>query len=202
VRPVGMALRVVLVVCAVGLICPRPADANHFYTDYGWRDRHVNSPPVPSGHSAIVKTFGKPCNTQANDNRTLWTTADDGRTYELNYHLKLGGYGSFYGGTGSTTRSSNLNNDVRGHIRNEHLGPSIRSGVWGYKCRFVKGTKKYSTHAWGIAVDIHARYEHVGSAHHHCHTVLAGVADIWKKHGWKHGVSFGDCMHFQYATNY
>jgi hypothetical protein len=157
---------------------------------------------VPSGYAQIVKTFGKPCNASVNDNRTLWTTQDDGRTYALNYHLKLGGYGDFYGGTGSTTRSSNLNNDVRGHIRNEHVGPSIRSGVWGYKCRYIKGSKKYSTHAWGIAVDIHARYEHYGSGHKHCHTVLAAVADIWKRHGWTHGVNFGDCMHFQYARNY
>jgi hypothetical protein len=24
----------------------------------------------------------------------------------------------------------------------------------------------------------------------------------WTDHGWKHGRSFNDCMHFQYAINY
>jgi hypothetical protein len=193
----------IVAMCAITIAaCATPASANHFSTQYGWRDRHVRWPAVPNGYKAIVKTFGKPCNSAVHDNTTHWTTSDDGVSYELNYHSKLGGYGGFYGGTGSTSRSSNLNNDVRGHIRNEHLGPSIRSGVWGYKCRYIAGTKKYSTHAWGIAVDIHARYEHVGSDHKHCHTVLAAVADIWKKHRWTHGVSFGDCMHFQYATGY
>lgn len=179
-----------------------PAAANHFYTDYGWRDRHVKWPSVPSGYAGIVTTFGRPCNSQVNDNRTYWTTADDGHSYALYYHYKLGGYGKFYGGTGSTARSSNLNNDVRGHIRNEHWGPSIKSGVWGYNCRYISGTKKYTTHAWGIAVDMFARYEHVGSAHKHCHSLPSGVSAIWKNHRWIHGVSFGDCMHFQYAKNY
>lgn len=197
-RPIAAALAGL----AVALLLAPPVAANHFYTDYGWRDRHVNWPRIPSGYDAIVRTFGKPCNAQVNDNRTYWTTADDGKSYALNYHAKLGGYGSFYGGTGSTTASSNLNNDVRGHIRNEHLGPTIRSGVWGYACRYIGGTKKYSTHAWGIAVDIHSRYEHVGSKHKHCHTVLAATSKVWKDHGWMHGISFGDCMHFQFARNY
>ncbi len=178
------------------------AHANHFYTNYGWRDRHVNYPPLPSGYSGIVSVFGQPCNSQSNTNRTYWTAPDNGYSYPVNYHYKLGGYGKFYGGTGSTTRSSNLNNDVRGHIRNEHLAEQIKSGIWGYNCRYISGTSKWSPHAWGIAVDINAAYEHYGSAHKHCHTVTGGVANVWKNHRWIHGINFGDCMHFQYATNY
>ena len=184
------------------LLAAAPAAANHFYVEYGWRDRHVLWPTRPSGYNQIVATFGQPCNSAVDDNKTFWTTQDDGKSYALYYHSKLGGYGKFYGGTGATNRSSNLNNDVRGHIRNNHLGGAIKSGVWGYKCRYIAGTSKYSTHAWGIAVDQNARYEHVGSAHHHCHTVLAAVADIWKTHRWIHGINFGDCMHFQYAQDY
>lgn len=184
------------------LVFAGAADADHFYRDYGWRDRHTNYPPVPSGYNGIVSVFGKPCNSKVNDNRTYWTTPDDGNSYALYYHYKLGGYGTFYGGTGYSYRSSVLNNDVRGHIRNEHLGSYVRSGVWGYSCRYISGTRKYSTHSWGIAVDVNARYEHVGSAHKHCHTIPSKVSAVWKNHKWKHGVSFGDCMHFQYATNY
>ena len=78
---------------------------------------------------------------------------DDGVAYPLYYHYGLGGYGRYYGGTGSKTRSSNLNNDVRGHIRNDHLVHSVTHGIYGYVCRKIAGTSKWSTHAWGIAVD-------------------------------------------------
>ena len=195
-----MRAKLVILVAVLCVAAPA-AGASHFAAS-GWRHRHVNTPSVPSGYNAIVATFGQPCNSKVNDNRTYWTTDDDGTSYALYYHYKLGGYGRYYGGSGSTARSSNLNNDVRGHIRNNHLTGHVRSGVWGYNCRYVSGTRKYSTHAWGIAVDINARYEHVGSAHHHCHTVTAPLADVWKGHRWYHGVNFGDCMHFQYATNY
>lgn len=195
-----MRIKLFAAILVALVVCPA-AGASHFAKS-GWRDRHVRWPAVPSGYSAIVGTFGQPCNSNARANRTYWTTRDDGNSYPLNYHYSLGGYGKYYGGTGSTKRSSNLNNDVRGHIRNNHLVHHVLSGVWGYNCRYIAGTRKYSTHAWGIAVDINARYEHVGADHRHCHTVTAPVADVWKKHRWIHGVSFGDCMHFQYATDY
>lgn len=178
-----------------------PAGASHFYTS-GWRHKHYSYPSVPSGYSAIVATFGLPCNSQVNDNYTSWVAQDDGKAYPVRYHYKLGGWGPYYGGDQSPGPSSNLNNDVRGHIRNNHVYKYVKRGIWGYNCRYISGTSKYSTHAWGIAVDINSAYEHVGSAHKHCHSIPTSVSDIWKGHRWTHGVIFGDCMHFQYATNY
>jgi hypothetical protein len=188
-----------LAVAFVVAIAPA-AGANHYYTDYGWRDRHVLWPPVPSGYSGIVGVFGQPCNAKVNDNRTYWTARDDLKAYPVYYHYKLGGYGKFYGGTGSTSRSSNFNNDVRGHIRNSHLGGYITHGIWGYNCRRISGSSKWSTHAWGIAVDINSAANPYPT--YRCHGIPEALARVWTSHRWKHGRSFGDCMHFQYAVNY
>lgn len=176
------------------------AGAWHFAAE-GWRHQHYKYPPRPSGYSQIVSVFGQPCNSKVNDNRTNWVAADDQVSYPVYYHDKLGGWGTHYGGRGRYDVSSNLNQDVRGHLRNDHLTGYIKRGIYGYNCRRISGSSKYSTHAWGIAVDINSAYEH-SPGHYHCHSVPSSVADVWKAHNWKHGVDFGDCMHFQYAVDY
>jgi hypothetical protein len=191
-----------VVVVAVAMLLTtvaRPASAYHYYAE-GWRDKHVYYPTLPSGYSGIVSVFGQPCNSNSTKNAMNWRAADDGVTYIVRYHYKLGGYGTRHGGTGSLTRSSNLNNDVRGHITNAHLNPKVKRGIWGYNCRYISGTTKWSTHAWGIAVDINSAYESTTDTA--CTSEVDAVAPIWKNHRWIHGASFRDCMHFQYATNY
>jgi hypothetical protein len=175
------------------------AGAYHYYAE-GWRDKHVYYPTLPSGYSQIVSVFGQPCNSNSTANAMNWRAADDGVTYIVRYHYKLGGYGTKHGGTGSLTRSSNLNHDIRGHITNAHLNPKVRRGIWGYNCRYISGTTKWSTHAWGIAVDINSAYESTTDTT--CTNEVNAVAPHWKNHRWIHGASFRDCMHFQYATNY
>jgi hypothetical protein len=194
-RSVGVIAAVVLVAMAVA----PSAGAWHFYAE-GWRHQHYKYPPVPSGYSQIVSVFGQPCNSKARYNLTKWVAADDGRSYPVYYHYKLGGWGTHYGGYNRYDMSSNLNQDVRGHIRNDHLSGYVKRGIWGYNCRRISGSSKWSTHAWGIAIDINSAYEHTN--HYHCHSIPGSVSDVWKAHSWKHGVSFGDCMHFQYAINY
>ena len=192
----------VVLALAIALLTIAPsAGAWHFEAE-GWRHQHYKYPPRPSGYNQIVSVFGQPCNGAVNDNRTNWVATDNGYSYPVYYHYKLGGWGTHYGGWGRYDMSSNVNQDVRGHIRNDHLGDRIRSGIWGYNCRRISGSSKWSTHAWGIAIDINSAYEHVGSSHKHCHTIPGSVSDRWKAHGWIHGWTFGDCMHFQYATNY
>ena len=191
---------VVAVVALIVLAVTPTAHANHFYTYYGWRDKHVYYPPVPSGYSGITNVFGPPCNYRANDNMTYWTAQDDHKAYPVYYHYKLGGYGDFYDGSGSTTRSSNFNNDVRGHIRNEHYAPYITHGIYGYLCRKIRSSSKWSTHSWGIAVDINSAANPYPT--YSCHGIPGGVFTIFSNHGWLNGKSFGDCMHFQYARNY
>ncbi|HYZ94113.1 MAG TPA: M15 family metallopeptidase [Actinomycetota bacterium] len=199
-RHTKFAAAAVVLVLAVVAAAPA-AGAWHFAAE-GWQHQHYKYPPVPSGYSQIVSVFGQPCNSNSTYNRTNWVATDNGTSYAVYYHYKLGGWGTHYGGKGRYDMSSNLNQDVRGHLRNDHLTGLIKSGIWGYACRYISGTTKWSTHAWGIAVDINSAYEHYGADHKHCHSIPGSVSDRWKAHSWKHGWTFGDCMHFQYAINY
>jgi len=151
-------------------------------------DLHYHYPKVPYGRAQIVDVFGRPCNARARENAITFKAADDGRLYTVRYHRKLGG------------AYSSVLPDVRWHILNSTYPDNLKRGIWGYACRYIANTRKYSTHAWGIAVDINSAYEHVG--HYHCHSIPDGLGRIWTNHGFKWGVSFGDCMHFQYATGY
>jgi hypothetical protein len=172
--------------------------ASHWAAN-GWYDRHYNYPPVPSGLAQINNVFGQPCSSDANFNRFTWGA--EGVTYNVNFHKKLGGAPTpgWYGGNGGL--STNLFYDVRGHIANNHWDSRILGGIWGFNCRLKTGsTTEWSTHAWGVAIDINAAHEHFG--HCHNHTVDGGVASIFQNHGWYWGLAFCDAMHFQYATNY
>lgn len=163
-----------------------------------WRHRHDDYPRKPDGMADIKSVFGRPCasrNQRVNHNRIRWRASDDGRRYYVNFHKKLGG-----------ATSSNLDHDVRGHLRVQKRRRFVRSGIGAYNCRLISGTNKYSTHAWGIAVDISWNYEHYGHNEHPCHVVSKNsrVPHIWKRHRWTWGRGFRqrDCMHFQYASGY
>ena len=164
----------------------------------GWRDEHVNYPSRPSGYTQIVNRFGQPCNAEARAISMRWTAADNGVTYSFRFHRKLGGRPTAMvpdkGG-----RSTNLDNDVYGHIRNAHLQPYIKHGIYGYACRAKRNSNEWSTHAFGIAIDVSSAEEYMGKC---TSTVNKNHASIWQTHGWYWGLVFCDPMHFQYAVNY
>jgi hypothetical protein len=159
----------------------------HYYRQ-GWRDQHMGYPPRPHGYAEIVDVFGQPCNDNASRNVFYWRAYDNGVWYPIYYHRKLGG--GF---------STNLDNDVKGHIINGHLDQYMRSGIWGYNCRTIRNGSAWSTHAWGIAVDVSSVAEPNGQCHS---TVNYHHADIWRDHRWKWGLAWCDPMHFQYAADY
>ena len=174
-----------------------PALAGHWAAN-GWQDLHRGYPPKPYGYAEIIEVFGPPCSPRAQFNHTRWRAADTGVYYRFEFHKKLGGIGTrFVSDEGGT--STNLDNDVRGHIGNRHLDQYLRHGIYGYNCRYIRGTTTWSTHAWGIAIDVSSAWEPMGQCysrvnHHH--------ADIWRDHRWKWGAGWCDAMHFQYANGY
>ena len=163
-----------------------------------WKDEHINYPSRPTGYTQIVNTFGQPCNDAARWNAARWEAADNGRHYEFRFHRKLGGKNASIT-RDQDGRSTNLDNDIWGHINTKHLNWAVKSGIWGYACRYIDGTTKWSTHAWGIAVDVSAAYERVGE---YRSRVNFEHAPVWEKHKWYWGRAFGDPMHFQYADGY
>jgi hypothetical protein len=182
----GRRLVVVPVAFLIGAVAP-PAMAWH-YQKQGWRDRHENYPPRPNGYNEIVNVFGQPCNDRANNNSMLWRASDNGVYYTVNFHKKLGG-----------STSSNLDNDVKGHIINNHLSEYVRHGIYGYVCRTISNSSAWSTHAWGIAVDVSTAWEPLGQ----CYSRVNYHHDqIWENHRWRWGLSWCDPHHFQYASGY
>jgi hypothetical protein len=121
-HPARRRLMVLGTALAVGAIAA-PALGYHYYK-LGWRDQHRNYPQHPNGYSQIVNTFGQPCNGNANANAFQWRAADNGVSYTVRYHRKLGG-----------AVSSNLDNDVKGHIINDHKNQYVRHGIYGYNCQ-------------------------------------------------------------------
>lgn len=182
----------------VGLPLVVPLIVGWHWSRFGWEDEHVNYPRRPSGYAEIVDVFGQPCNDAAHAIRLSWPASDNEVVYHPYVHRRLAGMGTAMiadqGG-----RSTNLDNDVHGHIQDEHLSSYVRSGIWGYACRYIRDTTVWSTHAWGIAMDVSASWEPYGSTtssvnYHH--------APIWKNHRWRWGLAFNDPMHFQYADHY
>jgi D-alanyl-D-alanine carboxypeptidase-like protein len=190
------AVRLLLLAGAVAVLVPFLVGWH--WAKAGWRDHHYNYPAVPSGYTQIVNRFGQPCNANATSNWMRWTQADTGTTVRVNFHKKLGGYPTEMV-TDKGGRSTNLDNDVYGHIQNDHLAPYIKHGIYTYACRMKRNVNQWSTHAWGIAIDISSAYEPEGQC---TSTTNKYFAYEFKNHGWTWGLSFCDPMHFQYATNY
>lgn len=181
---------------ALGIALPMILGSH--WSGINWQDMHVNYPDRPSGYSQIVGTFGQPCSNAAQAITRKWIAYDNKQIYNVVFHRKLGGMATnLLNDQGG--RSTNLDNDVWGHINVRHLNRYVKSGIWGYACRVIAGTSSWSTHAWGIAVDVSAAFEPYG----HCGSyVNYQHADWWKKHNWHWGRTFCDSMHFQYAIKY
>ena len=183
---------------AVPIAVVLPLTVGFHWARLGWRDEHVNYPSRPSGYTQIVNRFGQPCSAEAHAISMKWQAADNGTTYTFSFHRKLGGRPtamvSDKGG-----KSTNLDNDVYGHIQNQHLQEFVEHGIYGYACRAKRGSSDWSTHAFGIAIDVSSAEEYMGKC---TSTVNENHAQIWKSHGFHWGLSFCDPMHFQYVTGY
>jgi hypothetical protein len=186
-----------VVAVAVVVALAIPIVAWH-WSRLGWRDRHYNYPARPDGYTQIVNRFGQPCSAASSAISMSWVAADSGQTYSFRFHRKLGGYPtemvSDKGGN-----STNLDNDVYGHVQNDHLQPYVEHGIYGYACRAKRNSNEWSTHAWGIAIDVSSAEEYMGKC---SSTVNKYHAPIWRDHSWYWGLAFCDPMHFQYATGY
>ena len=146
----GKGLRFLSIAVPIAVVLPLIV-ANH-WARLGWRDEHVNYPSRPSGYTQIVNRFGQPCSADARAISMRWQAADNGTTYSVSFHRKLGGRPtamvSDKGG-----KSTNLDNDVYGHIQNAHLQPYIEHGIYGYACRAKRNSNEWSTHAFGAPPD-------------------------------------------------
>jgi len=71
-------------------------------------------------------------------------------------------------------------------------------GCW--QIRWQKGAKKWSTHSWGVAIDLNAEWNPFG-VKDRCQ-IPGGIVDIFEEYGFTWGGSWRrrpDPMHFQYV---
>jgi hypothetical protein len=135
------------------------------------------------------------------------------QTFTPSYHKKLGGDSAllaFYGTLDRPGDSTNME-DIRGHLEDDHRmygtgNGAVKGGIYGYLCRKISGSTKYSVHSWGAAIDTNASFEQYPDPDCEPNSFGSGVSDKWTNHGWYWGKNFSaaycDPMHFQYVTNY
>jgi hypothetical protein len=160
----------------------------------------ATSPGRPDGLAAINATFGPPCEDVGKEAWTHWPHGNDQ------------GNSGDYVKTHALLAGEHLT--ARYLVAEEyHNSNEVDRAVWGYACRTIAGSSKWSTHAWGAAVDTNSVKNQLGNEEWN------GIGDdgvdykealpeIWTNseyvnHYW--GIKFSgnpDPMHFQYATGY
>ena len=183
-----------------GLVAyPIAAQANHMY---GWVHDHSSAgiPPRPNGYTQLVATFGQPCNAAADDARSYWPSqsARNVAGY-IKYHPYL---------------ARDIGYNIRSHIEAVHKNGAVDFGVYGYVCKYIAGTTKRSTHAFGAAVDTNSYRNPVGQTYWNGigangTNYYRYIPDVWRGaypgHNFYWGLNFSttpDPMHFQYVTGY
>lgn len=89
-------------------------------------------------------------------------------------------------------------------IHREGMSQHIKSYGGCYVYRKKRGSgSQWSTHAWGIAVDINAEWNPMTSRRNmRVSSDQRILVPFFERHGFYWGGNFGDPMHFQYCTGY
>ena len=138
----------------------------------------------PNGLSEIKKVFGEPGTNQVS---VSMRCGPGGTMRKITCHEKL---------AGKLTA-------VFQDIFNAGKGDHIHSYDGCYVFRKKRNGKGYSTHSWGIAVDINASTNPMQSKSKMKVThSQKEIAPFFEAHGFYWGAAFGDPLHFQYCTGY
>lgn len=82
------------------------------------------------------------------------------------------------------------------------LDPQLRTYGGAYTFRAKRGIAKYSTHSWGIAIDLNPETNQMGARG----DMSIDVVNVFREFGWKWGGDWRgancDPMHFQFCTGY
>ena len=146
-------------------------------------------PSLPSGLSAIMRTFGQPATPVCSSGlarlpEPLLLSWHDSRISQFACHLLM----------------EDIFTQVFHRIHSEGFWKDLKSFGGCYANRPIKDSSKRSTHAWGIAVDLNPDDNRVGTEG----TLSKDVVRIFEDEGFVWGGRFTrrDPMHFQYATGY
>ena len=148
-------------------------------------------PPRPYGLNELKKVFGEKCNPEANDGRAYWPSAGGrGAHGYVYFHARL---------------ADVIGNEILSKINTR--GKANDYGVWGYACRLIAGSTKWSVHSWGAAVDTNTLRNPYGQNHWNGRGSSGKpygrfLPDTWMGRGFYWGLNFNHPMHFQYVSGY
>jgi len=139
----------------------------------------------PNGLAQIRKVFGEP---GTNIVSASMRAGAGGEMVTVRCHKKIAGI------------LASVFDDIHADGMSQH----IKSYDGGYVYRKKRSSgSAWSTHAWGIAVDINAAWNPMTSKGN---PKISGdqsiLAPYFEKHGFYWGAHFNDAMHFQYCTGY
>ena len=87
-------------------------------------------------------------------------------------------------------------------LNDRGLAPQIKTFGGAYNYRPKRGSNKYSTHSWGIALDLNTATNQMGTKG----DMPKIIVDVFREFGWKWGGDWSgancDPMHFQFCTGY
>lgn len=147
----------------------------------------------PYGLKQLKRTFGKRCNSKANDARTYFpSAAGRGEAGYVYYHSKLAG---------------KVGGKIARTLKRQGRGGAVDYGVWGYACRMKTGGTSWSVHSWGAAIDTNTLRNPYGARSWNgkgSNGKKYGryFPDLWMRNGFYWGLNFADPMHFQYVSGY
>lgn len=163
-----------------------------------------NSVVVPNGLNEIIKTFGnlKKYITSRGDLSPSWNI-DNLITMTLPFPIKYSG--NFNQNIIQMTCHKKLSKifyDTFEDIQQEGLTKEIKSFGGCFNFRSKRSSNNFSTHSWGIAIDLNPLSNGMGTKG----DMSPKVVEIFRAHGFKWGgdwIGKGcDPMHFQYCTGY
>jgi D-alanyl-D-alanine carboxypeptidase len=152
----------------------------------------------PNGLSDLNAVFGTRCTDPVNNGRAFFPWANDSAS---------GGYIYFHSKLTGIVANVRHRNDI------DNRDGAYNRAVWGYACRQIAGSSKWSAHAWGVAIDINSvrnpqgdtSWDGVGSNGTNYGTYLPDLFTQSLIGNFYWGLNFSsnkDPMHFQYVTGY
>ncbi len=137
----------------------------------------------PDGLSQITETFGKP---GTNIGMFAMRAGADGKMINVPAHKKVGPiFQAVFA-------------DIHKDGKSEHI--HSYDGCYVYRTKRAN-SKSYSTHAWGIAMDVNASSNPMKKNVKPSESQKV-IAPYFERHGFYWGQAFADPMHFQYCTGY
>jgi hypothetical protein len=152
----------------------------------------------PDGLSDLNAVFGTRCTDPVNNGRAFFPWANDSAS---------GGYIYFHSKLTGIVANVRHRNDI------DNRDGAYNRAVWGYACRQIAGSSNWSTHSWGVAIDINSvrnpqgdtSWDGVGSNGVNYGTYLPDLFTQSLIGHFYWGLNFSsnkDPMHFQYVTGY